>query len=160
MPDGELLIERRKYPRWSCPFEVKYKTIKGGKPGVLGSLFQKNKDSGAINVSGGGAMLVTDEDLKPGDKVSLSILLKSTESAVKIIGEVVRIESEHVQDNKKRVAVKFVEIHTESDDILQDLIRSKMRFAKNSISAEEAMTLAQREYFLRMMDEELRHRGY
>ncbi|MEI7904139.1 MAG: PilZ domain-containing protein [Candidatus Firestonebacteria bacterium] len=159
MPEGELLVERRKYPRWSCSLKVRYKALNGGKTGMLSGFFRQSRESGTVNISGGGAVLVTDEELNPGDRLLINIMLKSTESAVKIIGEVSRVEHNSVKDNKKRAAVKFIEIKTESDEFLHDLIRQKMRFAKNKISEEEALALAQREYFLKMLDEELRERG-
>lgn len=160
MEGGELLVEKRKYPRWVCPLDVKYKILKNDKLGKFKEIFQKTKDIKTGDVSGSGALLITEELLKTGDRISMNIYLSSSDSKVKVIAEVVRVfEKEELGRKKYYTGVKFIDIQTESDEILQELIERKLNESKKiNLTKEEALKIAQQEYFLRLLNEELRAR--
>jgi len=158
MTEGELLIERRKYPRWQCSLEVKYKVLKDDKLGKFKEIFQKSKDIRTKDISGSGALLITQEPLKVGDRITMKIYFPSSDNVIKIFAEVVRVvEKEENGVKKYFTGVRYIDIITESDDVLQEIIEEKLRSnKKGDITKEEILKLAQIEYFLRLLYEELR----
>ena len=153
LADSDILVERRAYPRWVIDLELTFKQIKNANAGVLSKLLAKNSKAVTLNISGGGALLATDQALVPGDKLDISLQLQSSETVVRIIAEVTRV-------GETQAAVKFLKVATEGDELLQGMIRQKMRYsARTNLSPQEALEIAQREYFLRMLDEELSSRN-
>ena len=158
MVEGELLIEKRKFPRWHCTLDVKYKIIKDEKLSKFKDIFQKTKDIRTSDISGGGALLISNEPLKIGEKISMNIFLPSSDSYIKMFAEVVRVfDRKENGEDKYYAGVKYIEVKTESDDILGEIIEQKMAASrKGDLTKEEALKMAQHEYFLRLLHEELR----
>ncbi|MFH1074987.1 MAG: PilZ domain-containing protein [Candidatus Firestonebacteria bacterium] len=157
MTEGELQIEQRKAPRWKCSINVKFKIVKEEKLGVLKDIFIRYKEGESRDISAGGTQLVSKEPLKVGDKLTMSIYLPATDNTVKALGEVVRvIEKEEDGVKKYFIGIQYVDIITESDDILEEIMDQKLRTgtAGTKMSKEEALKLARYEYFIRLINEE------
>ena len=153
MADDDILVERRAYPRWVIDLELTFKVLKNANAGVLSKLLAKSVSAVTLNISGGGALISTGQALVPGDRLDISLRLQSSETAVRILGEVTRTGEE-------KAAVKFLKVATENEEILQGMIRQKMRYSsRTNITPQEALELAQKEFFLRMLDEELSSRN-
>jgi len=151
--DGDIQIERRAYPRWVIDLELTFKVLKDNGGGVLKKLLARTVKAVTKNISGGGALLLTGEALKPGDRIEISLRLQSSETAINILAEVTRAGVEGD-------AVKFLHVATESDEVLQGMIRQKLRYTvRSNMTPQEALELARIEYFLRMLDEELSSRN-
>ena len=107
------------------------------------------------DISAGGTQLVSKEPVKAGDKLTMSIYLPATDNTVKALGEVVRVvEKEEDGEKKYFIGIKYVDIITESDDVLEEIMDQKLRSAGAKISKEEALRLARYEYFIRLINEE------
>ncbi|OGF44696.1 MAG: hypothetical protein A2231_10710 [Candidatus Firestonebacteria bacterium RIFOXYA2_FULL_40_8] len=156
MTEGELQIEQRKAPRWKCSINVKFKIIKDDKLSVLKEVFTKQKEGESRDISAGGTQLVLHEPLKVGDKLSMNIYLPATDNTVKALGEVVRVNEKTENGIKKYfIGIKYVDIITESDDVLEEILDQKLKAgAGTKISKEEALKLARYEYFIRLINEE------
>ena len=155
MTEGELQIEQRKAPRWKCSITVKFKVVKDEKLGVLKDIFTKYKEGVSRDISAGGTQLVSKDPVKPGDKLTMSIYLPATDNTVKALGEVIRVvEKEEDGEKKYFIGIKYVDIITESDDVLEEIMDQKLRSAGAKISKEEALRLARYEYFIRLINEE------
>jgi len=153
LADNDILVERRAYPRWTIDLELTFKQVKSDNSRALSQILAKSFKAVTVNISGGGTLLLTDHTLVPGERLDINLRLQSSENAVKILAEVARVEA-------GKAALKFLKISTESDELLQGMIRQKMRFsARTKMTQQEALALAQKEFFLRMLDEELTSRN-
>ncbi len=133
--------------------ELTFKVIRDDGSGVLKKLLARTVKAVTRNISGGGALLLTGEALKPGDRIEISLRLQSSETAVNILAEVTRAGVEGA-------AVRFLHVATESDEVLQGMIRQKLRYSvRSNMTPQEALEMARKEYFLRMLDEELSSRN-
>lgn len=156
MSDGELLINKRKLPRWKCSLDVKFKVVTEDKFGTLKNIFNKSQEGQSVDISAGGTLLVTRVQLKAGDRLSFSIYLPATDSTVKVLGEVIRV-SEKTEEGEKKyfIGVKYVDIITESDEVLEEILDQKLRAgAKTNLTKEDALKQARYEYFMRLINEE------
>ena len=156
MSDGELLINKRKLPRWKCTLSVKFKVMKDDKFGALKNVFVKSHEGQSIDISAGGTLLVTNVKLNAGDRLSMSIYLPATDSNVKVLGEIIRV-TEKDEDGEKKyfIGIKYVDIITESDEVLEEILDQKLKAgAKTKLSKEDAMKQARYEYFMRLINEE------
>ncbi|GEM_PF-1801013 len=156
MSDGELLINKRKMPRWKCSINVKFKVVKEDKFGVLKNIFVKTREAESRDISAAGSLLLTKEPLQVGDRLAFSIFLPATDSNIKALGEVVRVfEKTDAGEKKYFIGVKYIDIITESDDVLEEILVQKLRAgAKTNLSKEEALKQARYEYFMRLINEE------
>ena len=156
MSEGELQIERRKVPRWKCSINVKFKIIKNEKFGIFRDAFTKIKEGESKDISAGGTQIVSKVPVKKGDKLTMSIYMPATDNTVRALGEVVRVKEMEEEGVKKYfIGIKYVDIITESDDLLEEIMNQKLKAgAKTNISKEEALRLARYEYFIRLINEE------
>ena len=86
----------------------------------------------------------------------MSIYMPATDNTVRALGEVVRVKEMEEEGVKKYfIGIKYVDIITESDDLLEEIMNQKLKAgAKTNISKEEALRLARYEYFIRLINEE------
>ncbi|MFH1824632.1 MAG: PilZ domain-containing protein [Candidatus Firestonebacteria bacterium] len=158
MTRGELLIEKRKYPRWQCSLDVKYKVLKDEKLGKFKEIFQKFNDIKTKDMSGDGALLITEEPLKVKDKITMKIYFPSSDNTIKIFAEAIRVSERDEKGVRKYfTGVKYINIITESDDVLEEIIEQKLNASKKTgTTKEEVLKLAQVEYLLKLLHEEVK----
>jgi len=156
MNEGELQIEQRKAPRWKCSISVKYKIVKEHRFGAFRDFFSSFKIGESRDISAGGTHLVTRHPVKTGDKFVMIIYLPTTDNTVKALGEALRVTEKTEEGVKKYfIGMKYVDIITESDEVLEEIMDQKLRSgAAVLLSREEALRNARYEYFMRLINEE------
>ena len=93
--------ERRKYVRLRAPIGVAYKIVKGPKTRSKSTL---------RDISGGGLMLVANENLRAGDLLDLEIHIPLSGEPIQAVGEVVWFTAGDGRDRQREAGVKFRDI--------------------------------------------------
>ncbi len=156
MSKGKLLVNKRKLPRWKCSIDVQFRIINENKSGIFKNMFFKHKEGQSREFNAGGALLVTKEKLTAGMRLAFNIYLPATESTVKALCDVAWV-TEKIRAGEKKyfIGVKYVDIITESDEILEEILEKKLKAgAKTNLVREDALRQARYEYFMCLLNEE------
>lgn len=124
--------ENRRFPRWDLSLEIRYKSH-NQKGFSLGKLLVPAAKGTAVNISLGGLSLKTAEKLKHGDQIKLRITFPTSEAAVSSVAEVMHSKPE---GNYFLTGLRFIEINTETDDILGEVLTQQLEQIK-SLPAEK-----------------------
>ncbi len=120
-------IENRRHPRWNISLDIRYKSH-SSKGFSFGKLLVPPAKATAVNISLGGLSLKTPEKLKQGEHLKLKIDFPSSDAAVSAVAEVLHSKPEGLHHI---TGVKFLELHTETDDILGEMLTQQLEQIKS-----------------------------
>ena len=114
MSDGKLWVEKRRHQRLDLSFSVKYFILRG-------SLASEDERQGrTVNISRGGIRLVTDEELKAGSLIQMTIALPEEKAPLEGKAEVAWAEEKSGKSGGREYhyGLQFTEFKGENDSMI------------------------------------------
>ncbi len=109
---AKMSRDTRQYRRKKLSFLIKYQTG--------GSATSSSRVTNLQNISAGGLAFLTEDNLRIGDLVSLSILIPSFEKPVEVEGKVVRIEPGPKKGRGIIAAVQYTKMDATSRKAMEE----------------------------------------
>jgi c-di-GMP-binding flagellar brake protein YcgR len=116
MPDANLFVEKRAYPRYTATLTTKYRVIEDEQEikSILERRNQKQNTS-TQDISLGGMYLVAKEKLNSKSILSVEIILPRSSTSISVFAEV-------VWSNNEGVGVRFITIKEEDLETLKNYL--------------------------------------
>lgn len=127
-------IENRRHPRWDLNLTIKYKSLHS-KGFSFGKLLVPHTKSTSINISLGGTLFRSAEKFEQGSQIQLKIDFPASDATVIATGEVLYAKKEGSQ---YMIGVRFLDLQTEADDILGDMLNQQLQQIKGLPAEKQA----------------------